>query len=71
MFVSLLYRWISGENKTQTTDVHYRSMDGEGNFNWRFVFPFRYLPAERMIVVNRKVKVMDSLVTFNNQTNTF
>jgi hypothetical protein len=35
--------------------VHYRSLDGEGNFNWRFVFPFDYLPAEESLVVKRKV----------------
>ncbi len=30
-------------------------MDGEGNFNWRLVFPFEYLPAENIIVVKKKV----------------
>ena len=29
-------------------------MDGEGNFNWRFVFDFGYLPAERCISVKKK-----------------
>uniref|UniRef100_A0A8C0ZG55 Dysferlin n=1 Tax=Cyanistes caeruleus TaxID=156563 RepID=A0A8C0ZG55_CYACU len=43
----------SGENK-QKTDVHYRSMGGEGNFNWRFIFPFDYLPAEQMCHVAKK-----------------
>lgn len=42
------------ENK-QKTDVHYRSMGGEGNFNWRFIFPFDYLPAEQMCHVAKKV----------------
>ena len=41
-------------DERQKTDVHYRSLDGEGNFNWRFVFPFFYLPAENMIVIKRK-----------------
>ena len=31
-----------------------RSLDGEGNFNWRFVFPFDYVPAEQVIVVKKK-----------------
>ena len=31
-----------------------RSMDGEGNFNWRFVFNFDYVPAERCISVKKK-----------------
>ncbi|VDP50159.1 unnamed protein product [Schistosoma curassoni] len=46
--------WLSGLDDRQKTDVHYRSLNGEGNFNWRFVFPFFYLPAENNIVVKRK-----------------
>ena len=38
----------------KATDVHYRSLTGEGNFNWRFVFPFEYLAAEEKIVISRK-----------------
>lgn len=34
---------------------HYRSLDGEGNFNWRMVFPFSYLAAEKIMVVKKKV----------------
>ena len=34
--------------------ITFRSTDGEGNFNWRFVFDFDYLTAERRIVVKRK-----------------
>ncbi|MGH0134574.1 UNVERIFIED_CONTAM: hypothetical protein FKN15_031045 [Acipenser sinensis] len=41
------------ENK-QKTDVHYRSLGGEGNFNWRFIFPFDYLPAEQVCTFNKK-----------------
>lgn len=49
-------RWLVGhEENKQKTDVHYRSMGGEGNFNWRFVFPFDYLPAEQMCHVAKKV----------------
>ena len=33
-----------------------RSLDGEGNFNWRFVFPFDYLPEEENVVVKKKEK---------------
>ncbi|CAJ0917287.1 unnamed protein product [Ranitomeya imitator] len=48
--------WIPGnEENKQKTDVHYRSLDGEGNFNWRFVFPFEYLPAEQLCVISKKV----------------
>ena len=35
--------------------VFCRSMDGEGNFNWRFVFPFNYVPAEKKLVVSERV----------------
>ena len=47
--------WIRGIDDKQKTDVHYRSLNGEGNFNWRFVFPFDYDPAEQCLVVNKKV----------------
>ncbi|UYV81940.1 FER1L6 [Cordylochernes scorpioides] len=31
-----------------------RSLTGEGNFNWRYIYPFDYLPAEEKIVISRK-----------------
>jgi len=31
-----------------------RSLTGEGNFNWRFLFPFDYLRAEEKIVFRKK-----------------
>ena len=31
-----------------------RSLTGEGNFNWRFLFPFEYLRAEEKIVFYKK-----------------
>ena len=34
-----------------------RSLTGEGNFNWRFIFPFDYLVAEEKIVISRKESV--------------
>ncbi|XP_054456803.1 myoferlin [Anoplopoma fimbria] len=47
--------WMSGmEANKQKTDVHYRSLDGDGNFNWRFIFEFDYLPAEQLCVVSSK-----------------
>ncbi|KAL4641016.1 myoferlin [Arapaima gigas] len=47
--------WMPGmEEDKQKTDVHYRSLDGDGNFNWRFVFGFDYLPAEQLCVVSKK-----------------
>lgn len=44
------------EEDKQKTDVHYRSLDGDGNFNWRYVFGFEYLPAEQLCLVSKKVK---------------
>ncbi|XP_042908213.2 otoferlin [Parasteatoda tepidariorum] len=49
--------WLTGKD-VQTTDVHYRSLTGEGNFNWRFIFPFDYLATERQIMVMRKMHVL-------------
>ncbi|KAF7662453.1 hypothetical protein LDENG_00235470 [Lucifuga dentata] len=47
--------WMPGmEHDKQKTDVHYRSLDGDGNFNWRFVFEFDYLPAEQLCLVSKK-----------------
>ena len=52
--IFLFGRWIKGPEDTQCTDIHYRSLTGEGNFNWRFIFPFEYLVAEEKIVISRK-----------------
>ncbi|XP_055370842.1 otoferlin-like [Condylostylus longicornis] len=46
--------WLKGPQDIQATDIHYRSLTGEGNFNWRFIFPFDYLAAEERIVLSRK-----------------
>ncbi|XP_026170893.1 myoferlin isoform X4 [Mastacembelus armatus] len=47
--------WMPGmEEDKQKTDVHYRSLDGDGNFNWRFIFGFDYLPAEQLCLVSKK-----------------
>ncbi|KAG8009074.1 Myoferlin, partial [Nibea albiflora] len=47
--------WMPGmEEDKQKTDVHYRSLDGDGNFNWRFIFDFDFLPAEQLCLVSKK-----------------
>ncbi|XP_075580324.1 fer-1-like protein 5 [Pelecanus crispus] len=47
--------WLDGlEEQRQRTDVHYRSLQGDGAFNWRFVFSFEYLAAEQLCVLPRK-----------------
>lgn len=65
LFIFFL-RWLRGQDDTQKTDVHYRSMDGEGNFNWRFVFPFDYLPPERVMVIKKRVSVYMIESCYNN-----
>ena len=41
-------------DEAQQTDTHFRSLSGEGNFNWRFVFDFEYLPDAELIVYKKK-----------------
>ena len=51
---------IEGMKKeAQETDVHYRSLTGEGNFNWRMVYNFDYIPQEQRIVLKKKVKFLN------------
>ncbi|KAI5932249.1 Fer-1-like protein 6 [Manis javanica] len=51
--------WIKGlEDDKQETDVHYNSLTGEGNFNWRFLFPFQYLPAEKQMVITKRENIL-------------
>lgn len=57
LFLSL-FRWLKGlEDDKQETDVHYNSLTGEGNFNWRFLFPFQYLPAEKQMVITKRENI--------------
>ncbi|XP_059683156.1 fer-1-like protein 4 [Gavia stellata] len=47
--------WIKGlDHDKQETDVHFNSLTGEGNFNWRFIFRFNYLPTEKEITYKKK-----------------
>lgn len=41
----------------QKTDVHYNSLNGEGNFNWRFIFRFVYSKSENLMVVKKKMSI--------------
>ena len=43
----------------------FRSMDGVGMFNWRFVFPFEYMPQEEKLYIARKEHLwsLDKTVT--------
>uniref|UniRef100_A0A8B9US32 C2 domain-containing protein n=1 Tax=Anas zonorhyncha TaxID=75864 RepID=A0A8B9US32_9AVES len=50
--------WIKGlDHDKQETDVHFNSLTGEGNFNWRFIFRFNYLPTEKEITYKKKDSV--------------
>ena len=46
--------WLKSTN-TRTLIFITTTIEGEGNFNWRFVFPFNYIPAEQEIVVLKKI----------------
>ena len=35
-----------------------RSLTGDGNFNWRFLFDFEYLRAEDKLVIKRKDSIL-------------
>ncbi|EFN77733.1 Otoferlin [Harpegnathos saltator] len=48
--------WILYEDY-QKTDVHYNSLNGEGNFNWRFVFRVTYSKGENVMIVRRKLSL--------------
>ena len=54
IFSCIFFSWLKGPDDAQQTDVHYRSLTGEGNFNWRFMFPFQYLAAEEKVVISKK-----------------
>ncbi|XP_043799116.1 otoferlin-like [Apis laboriosa] len=48
--------WITYDDY-QKTDIHYNSLNGEGNFNWRFVFRVMYCKSERVIIVPKKISI--------------
>ncbi|KAK4319224.1 hypothetical protein Pmani_009818 [Petrolisthes manimaculis] len=46
--------WLQGTNYVQKTDIHYRCMDGDANFNWRLLFPVEVIEAEQVMLVEYK-----------------
>jgi len=51
--------WLEGQiDDIQKTDVHYRSTDGNGMFNWRFVFPFLFHRAKQKFVTKKKASII-------------
>ena len=61
IYVRCFFRGL--EKKRKKTDTHYRSLNGEGNFNWRMNFEFDYLPTEEKLVVRKK----RSLISFGDK----
>lgn len=51
------FSWILYDDY-QKTDIHYNSLNGEGNFNWRFVFRVSYSKRERVMIVRRKASML-------------
>uniref|UniRef100_H3AYF6 C2 domain-containing protein n=1 Tax=Latimeria chalumnae TaxID=7897 RepID=H3AYF6_LATCH len=50
--------WIKTmDSDKQETDVHFSSLTGEGNFNWRFIFRFDFLPSEKQIIYKKKESI--------------
>ncbi|XP_064114142.1 myoferlin-like [Macrobrachium nipponense] len=45
---------LQGTSNVQKTDIHYRCMDGEANFNWRLVYHLEMIEAEQVMVVEHK-----------------
>lgn len=42
-------RWVTDVEDAQYTDIHYRSLTGDGNFNWRMIFPLLYSQSEDVV----------------------
>lgn len=53
--------WLASNDASQQTDIHFRSVTGEGNFNWRFIFPFCYSQAEHTIITWKRVPFSNDL----------
>ncbi|KAM7358215.1 ferlin family C2 domain-containing myoferlin misfire [Cochliomyia hominivorax] len=51
--------WCSNYDEAQNTDIHYRSMNGVGNFNWRMLFPLKYSITEDMLITKKHISFMD------------
>ena len=53
--LTFIIGWLLQENVHEFLFIEiFRSMDGQGNFNWRFVYTFPYFPAERCISIQKK-----------------
>ncbi|CAD6184820.1 unnamed protein product [Caenorhabditis auriculariae] len=48
--------FVNGMLKSEKTDVHYRSLDGCGEFNWRILLNIDYNPWEKKVVAKTKTR---------------
>ncbi|KAE9421720.1 hypothetical protein Angca_007228, partial [Angiostrongylus cantonensis] len=49
--------FTNGSQKVQKSDVHFRSLDGCGEFNWRFVMDITFNPWEQKIINYHKKRL--------------
>ncbi|KAI1711048.1 c2 domain-containing protein [Ditylenchus destructor] len=46
--------YLNGDERSHKTDIHYRSTDGTGSFNYRLVFDVEYDIWQKMLVISKK-----------------
>jgi hypothetical protein len=46
-----LYINLIHGNESQSTDMHFRSQNGVGSFNWRILMPFKFPSVDTMITI--------------------
>ncbi|CAB3410812.1 unnamed protein product [Caenorhabditis bovis] len=54
--------FVNGMMKGEKTDTHFRILDGNGEFNWRFVLNFDFNPWEQKIVAYTKTRMFRKAV---------
>jgi hypothetical protein len=61
-----ILRWLNDIEEAQFTDTHFRSLNGEGNFNWRMIFGMKYAIGEDMVKqkLNFKLRFVSTFLFF-------
>lgn len=62
---------MSHPKEAQYTDVHYRSLNGEANFNWRMIFPLKFSIAEDMMIVKKEKNYFEKFESFKKMPAVF